>query len=165
MSRLTRLRPVQSIKHIVDVQGGLLVNTTVVNTLVNVVDTPSVGTTNGVLAGSSVNSIFLNVQVAATSTAALANVYMAVYKNPGGNIATVDPQIVGGNDNKRYVIHQEMLMTEKNTTAIPRTLFKGVIRLPRGMKRFTYGDKLEITLKSPGTTYDFCYQTIYKEFR
>ncbi len=165
MPRFTRLRPVQSLKHIVDTQGGLTVGTVAVNTLVKSVDAPALANAEQVQTGSTVGSIFLNVQVASTSTAALSNVYMAVYKNPSNTVGTIDPQTVGTNEDKRFVIHQEMIMTEKNTTAIPRTLFKGVIRIPRGYKRFGYSDQLKITLKSPGITYDFCFQCIFKEFR
>ena len=39
---------------------------------------------------------------------------------------------VGGDDNKRYVIHQEMVMVQKITPSNPRTLFKGVIAIPKG---------------------------------
>ena len=160
-----RLRPVQSLKHIKDIQGGLVLAVITQNNLIIAKDAPVLGNTADVQTGATVNSIFLNVQVSATSTAALANVYMAVYKNPGGNLATIDPASVGANDNKRFVIHQEMSMTEKNTTAIPRTLFKGVIRIPRGYKRFGYNDNLVIVLKSPGVNMDFCVQCIYKEYR
>ncbi len=165
MSRFTRLRPVHSIKHVVDKQGGLTVDSQQIEDLVEAVDAPTVGNIDQVETGSTVHSIFLNVQVAATSTAALANVYMAIWKNPGGNITLVKSNVIGSSDSKKFVIHQEMLMTEKNTTAIPRTLFKGVISIPRGYKRFGINDKLQIALLSPGTTYDFCFQCIYKEFR
>ncbi len=165
MTRFTRLRPVQSLKHIVDIQGGLLVGTTDATSLIKSVDAPVLANPNEVQTGSTVGSIFLNVQVASTSTAALANVYMAVWKEPGGNLALINPANVGVSDDKRFVIHQEMTMSEKNSTAIPRTLFKGVIKIPRGYKRFGYNDILQLTLRSPGVTMDFCVQCIYKEFR
>ncbi len=165
MARFSRLHPVKSVKHIVDKQGGLLVNTVVAEEPIVSVEAPVLATTKQVETACTVSSVFLNVQVAATSTAALANVYMAVYKNPGGSISNIDPASVGTSDNKRFVIHQEMIMTEKNTTAIPRTLFKGVIRIPRGYKRFAVNDKLMMTLKSPGVTMDYCFQMIFKEFR
>ncbi len=165
MTRFTRLRPVQSLKHIVDIQGGLGVGVTDATSLIKSVDAPVLANANEVQTGSTISSIFLNVQVSATSTAALANVYMAVWKEPGGNLSLINPANVGTSDDKRFVIHQEMTMTEKNSTAIPRTLFKGVIKIPRGYKRFGYNDILQLTLRSPGVTMDFCIQCIYKEFR
>jgi len=113
--------------------------------------------------GSTVNSIFLNVQGYATSTAALANMYMYVLKNPGNQVVLPNANVVGTSDIRRFVIHQEMMMLEKNSTGIPRTLFKGVIRIPRGYKRFGIKDKLQVSLFSPGVTIDYCIQCIYKE--
>ncbi len=165
MGKYSRLHPVHSIKHIVDNQGGLIAGTVAVETLVAAVDAPVLASVNQVETGSTVGSIFLNVQVGTTGSGALPNVYMAVWKEPGGNLALIDPQTVGSNDNKRFVIHQEMIMTEKNSTGIPRTLFKGVISIPRGYKRFGIGDLLQITLKAPGVTFDYCIQCIYKEIR
>jgi len=165
MGRFTRLRPVNSIKHVVDKQGGLVLNVKTDETLILSVDAPTVANTPQVVTGSTVGSIFLNVQVAASSTAALANVYMYVLKNPGGNLTEVNANVVGGSDIKKFVIHQEMIMTEKNTTAIPRTLFKGVIRIPPRMKRFGTNDSLILSLFAPGVNFDYCVQCIYKEFR
>ncbi len=92
---------------------------------------------------------------------------MYIWKNPGTNIAIAqvpNGNAVGQSDLRKMVIHQEMNMGEKNTTAIPRTLFKGVIKLPRHMQRFGIADQLRIELFSPGVTHDFCVQCIYKEY-
>ncbi len=158
------IHPVQSLKHIVDKQGGLLVNTQVVEDVVIAVDNPVFTNANNIKTSSTVNGIFLNIQVAATSTAALANIYMYVMKNPGNNVPSPLANVVGTTDERKFIIHQEMIMTEKNSTAFPRTLFKGVIKLPKHMKRFGIKDRLQIALLSPGTTYDYCIQCIYKEF-
>ncbi len=166
MTRFSRMRPVKSLKHIVDIQGALGVATKQDEDLVRASDAPVFSTNpQDVETGATVNAIFLNVQVSATSTAALANVYMYVMKNPGNNITEVNANVVGTSDIRKHVIHQEMIMTEKNTTAIPRTLFKGVIKLPRGMRRFGIEDRLVLSLFAPGTTYEYCVQCIYKEYQ
>ncbi len=166
MMRHSGLRPINSIKHIVDKQLALGVDTKSDEILVNAQDSPLVETTSSdITVGSTVNSIFLNVQCSATSTAAIANVYMYVMKNPGNNLTEVNGNVVGVSDIRKFVIHQEMIMTEKNTTAIPRTLFKGVIKIPRGYRRFGVKDRLVLSLYSPGVTYEICFQCIYKEFK
>ncbi len=159
------IRPVHRLKHVVDIQGGLVAGTQGNNTLVEAKDAPVLANVTEVETASKVNGIFLKVEVYATGTAALANCYMIVFKNPGGNLTTPTANTVGANDNKRYVIHQEMVMLEKNTTGNPRTLFNGVIVIPRGFRRFGPNDKLIIGLLSPGVTVDFCFECIYKEFR
>ncbi len=158
------LHPVHTLKHIIDKQGGLVAGTKTTEVLVNAKDSPIINTNPGdVEHGSTVNAIFLNVQVAATGTAALANVYMYVVKNPGNQLSLVDPNVVGTSDIRKFIIHQEMIMTEKNTTAIPRTLFKGVISIPKHMRRMGIADRLQVVLLSPGVNYDYCLQSIYKE--
>lgn len=162
----SQLRPVHSLKHIIDTQGGLIAGTPTTSSVVKAVTAPNVQTSpEEVEEGSTVNSIFLNVQVSATQTSALANVYLLVVKNPGNQVVIPNGNVVGTSKVRKFVIHQEMIMTEKNSTAIPRTLFKGVIKLPRGYRRFGIDDRLAISLFSPGITFDFCFQCIYKEYQ
>ncbi len=160
------LHPVNSIKHVRDAQGGLVAGTQVLENIVKSVDAPVLANNNEVHVGSHVSNIFLNIQVAATGTAALANVYMYIYGNPGNNIATVpNGNAIGVSDFKKMVFHQEMIMTEKNTTAFPRTLFKGVIKIPRKFRRIGHDDRIAVALFSPGVTFDYCLQAIYKEIQ
>ncbi len=159
------MRPVHRIKHVVDIQGGTVAGTAVVNTLINTVDAPVLANTAEVETGSKVNSIYLKVEAYAKSSAALANFYMLIMKNPGGNLVVPAPNAVGGDDNKRYIIHQEMVMFQKQTDSNPRTIFNGVILLPRGYRRFGPNDLLRISVLSPGVTTDFCLQCHFKEFR
>jgi len=160
-----RIRPVHSIKHIIDQQGALASGAKTSVIVVQAIDAPVTANTNEVETGSTVNSIFLKVETYATSTAALANAYMYVFKDPGGNLAAVNGNVVGSSDIKKFVIHQEMVMLEKNTTGLPRTLFAGVIRVPRGYRRMGTDDQLAVVLFTPGVTIDFCVQCIYKEYR
>ncbi len=164
-SRAMRLRPVHAIKHVVDIQGGQIAGTQTENDLIEAVDSPTLAVADRVETASTVNSIFLHVEAYATSTAALGNFYMIVWKNPGGNITAPAANGVGVDDDKRFVIHQEMVMLEKNTTGNPRTVFNGVLSIPRGYRRMGINDKLQISLLSPGVSSDFCIQCIYKEYR
>ncbi len=93
---------------------------------------------------------------------------MIIFGNAGGQIADgtfPNGNIVGLSDLRKNVFHQEMIMTEKNTTAFPRTLFRGVLKIPRKFQRIGSNDKISIGLFAPGTNYDFCFQCIYKEIR
>ncbi len=171
MARFRRsLRPVNRIKHVIDSQQGLVVGTKIEITVILASDTPDLATTNEVQTGSTVNGIFLVVEAYATSSAALSNLYLAVWKNPGGNITLPNGNAIGADDNKRFSIHQEMVMLQKEPSADslggnPRTVFKGVIALPRGYRRFAPNDSLIVTLFTPGVTAEICLQCHYKEFR
>ncbi len=159
------LRPINSVKHVVDIQQGLVAGTQFDTSLIETADNPVLANTNDVATASVVKWIFLNVQVSATTSGALSNCYMIVWKNPGSNLALITANTVGTSDEMKQVIHQEMTMTERSTAGNPRVLFKGVIRIPKKYQRFGHDDALTIGILSPGTNQDLCIQCIYKEFR
>ena len=161
----SNLRPINRIKHVVDVQKALAVATLGADNLAQANDDPILANTEEVLTGSTINAVYLKVEIIATSSAALPNVYMMVVKNPGSNLTFPNPNVVGASDNKKYVIHQEMLMLQKQTGSNPRTLFNGVILLPRGYRRFGPQDGLSLRVFAPGITVEYCFQCHYKEFR
>ncbi len=159
------LRPVNRIKHVVDIQAVVAVGAQVQDKLILAKDAPVLANTNEVQTGSTINAVYLKVECVATSSVSLPNFYMMIYKNPGGNIAGFDPQVVGSNDNKRFVIHQEMIMLQKQDGSNPRTMFNGVVVIPKGYRRFAPNDELDIRFKAPGVVVEYCLQCHYKEFR
>ncbi len=165
-NRGLRLRPVNRIKHVFDEQGGITGAVNNLTTLIVSSDTPDLATPIEVQTGSTVNGIYLKVEVTNVgTTGVLANVYMIVMKNPGGSLSAVAPNTVGSNDNKRFVIHQEMLMLQQIHDSNPRTLFNGVIVIPRGYRRFGPNDTLQLRILAPGVDVNYCVQCHYKEFR
>lgn len=159
------LRPINRIKHVVDTQLSATAGTANHRGLIVAVDSPVIGNVTEVQTGSTVNGIYLKVEAYATSSAALANFYLIIWKNPGGNLANIVPNTVGSNDNKRYVIHQEMVMFQRVTNSNPRTIFNGVIVLPKGYRRFGPNDELTLSTLAPGVNTDQCFQSHYKELR
>ncbi len=160
-----RLRPINRIKHVVDIQSALTAGQTEEQSIISSVDAPVQTNVKEVQTGSTVNGIYLKVEVVPTSSAALPNFYLLVAKNPGANLALPNANAVGVNDNKRFVIHQEMVMMQKQTNGNPRTVFNGVIIIPRGYRRFGPQDVLVIRVTSPGVSVDYCVQCHFKEFR
>ncbi len=161
------LRPVNRIKHVVDQTGTLSSPTIIVNVLASAVDAPLLANTNQVAIGSKINGIYLRVEVAANEQilGAIPQVYMSVTKNPGNNITAPDPSAVGANDNKRFVIHQEMVMLQNVRPGNPRTLFNGVIVIPKGYRRMGPSDQIQCSILCPVLNIAFCLQCHYKEFR
>jgi len=164
-SRNMSLRPINRIKHVVDSQLGLVLNVQAAVSLIDTVDAPVISQTDEVVTGSKVSSIYLKVEAAATTAAALANIYMYVFKNPASALTAPNANVVGGSDLKKYSIHQEMVMLEKSVGGNPRTLFNGVIRIPRGYQRNGPDDNMSLLLFAPGVNCDVCVQCHYKEFR
>ncbi len=161
------LRPINRIKHVIDIQNALSAAGNRIEILADATDTPTLGAVSSVETGSTINGIYLKVEVTRTGTTSdvLANFYMTVAKNPGNNLTIPLPNVVGADDNKKFVIHQEMVMLQGTNAGNPRTLFNGVIVLPRGYRRFGPDDRLQLTLLSPGVSVNYCIQCHYKEFR
>ncbi len=159
------IRPVHRIKHVIDSQFATIAGTAVSTTLVATVDAPVLATVTQNETGSKVNGIYLHVEAVATTGTALPNFYMYVIKNPGGNLTLPAPNAVGASDNKRYVIHQEMVMFERIGNSNPRTVFNGVIAIPRGYRRNGPNDLITLRVLSPGVACEVCVQCHYKEFR
>ncbi len=159
------IRPVNRIKHVIDTQAGLAANVTSTDNLIATVDNPVLANVTECKIGSKVNGIYLKVEINATSSAALSNAYMYVMKNPGGNLAGPNPNVVGPSDNKKYIIHQEMVMMQQVTNSNPRTLFNGVIAIPRGYRRNGPNDLLQLRILAPGVSINYCFQCHYKEFQ
>ncbi len=162
------LRPINSIKHIVDIQGALTVGAKSNNVLVSSVESPTNAAAADVQQGGRVSSLFLNVQVNATSEAALGNAYFIIYKNPGNNIAPGEipnANATGTSDFKKQIFHTEMAMLSDAASDIPIVLFKGVLKIPPRFQRMGIKDQILVQLFSPGVTAEYCIECIYKEYR
>ncbi len=164
-NRGNRLRPVNRIKHVVDLQAGIVANTQLVTVIVQATDTPVLANTGECETGSSVNGIYARVEAYATTAGALSNIYLAFAKNPGNNLVLPNANVIGSSDNKKYIFHQEMVMLQQEVNGNPRTLFDGVIPIPRGYRRNGPNDSISILLLAPGVNVNICIQAHYKEFR
>ncbi len=159
------LRPVNRIKHVVDAQQAATAGTQIAVSLIDAVDTPTLADTDGVETGSTVNAIYLKSEAIPLTSAALPNIYMFVFKNPGANLTAPEGNVVGSSDVKKYVIHQEMNMMQRQDGGNPRTLFNGVIVIPKGYRRNGPDDNMSVLYFSPGINFEVCTQCHYKEFR
>lgn len=159
------LHPVNRVKHVIDQQNAAAAGVTNTESLINTVDAPVLAQSVQVETASKVHGIYLHVEVVGTSSAALSNVYLSVFKNPGNNLVIPAPNVVGISNNKKYVFHQEMLMVQKQTGSNPRTLFNGVIVIPKAYQRNGPADRIGMKILAPGISIDYCLQCHYKEFR
>ena len=168
------IRPVQSLKHIVDIPTSTVLAVQSAAPVIIATPDPDLTQVAEVQEGSTVNALYLRVEViSTTSFTQVPRIYMAVFKNPGNGLAAPNANGAGSSDNKRYIIHQEMIMVSgapfANNSEFPRTLFNGVIKIPPRLKRFGYNDRLAVLLQNgAGETtgiVNACVQAIYKEYR
>ncbi len=160
------LRPVNRIKHVVDQQFGLALDTVLPITIAEASDTPDLANTDEVETGSVVRSFFCSLELVNTGTAGvLANAYAMFYKNPGNTVVMPQPNVVGASVQKRFVFHQEMIMLQMQDNSNPRTLFKGVLKVPRHFQRMAPLDTIKVDVFAPGVEVNGCVQIHYKELR
>ncbi len=162
------IRPVHRIKHVVDAEGTVDDSPNVVVDLIETVDAPVLGSPNECETGSKVNGIYLKLEALHASGTGRPNFYMAVFKNPANQLSTPNPKNVGVNNVKNHVIHQEMVMGSGDAgNGLPRVVFNGVIKIPKGYIRNSPQDRLQVIMRTGtvGVTFDWCLQCHYKEFR
>ncbi len=168
-SRGMALRPVNRIKHVVDSSSTNAAAAVGVHTLALATDTPTLGAITSVETGSKINGFYIRFETAsneAIDLGAIPNTYFYVWKNSGGNLTRPAANSVGANDNKRFVIHQEMSMIEnKGQGSNARTIFNGVVVVPKGMRRMGPNDLWEVVTVCPALNTANCMQAHYKEFR
>ncbi len=169
MARFNRgmaLRPVHRIKHVIDAEGAMSDTQSVIDLIVSV-DAPVRTSPTQCETGSKVNGIYLHIECNRTSGTGRSNMYFALMKQPGSGIVPPPADAVGISEFKKYIIHQEMVMLGDLVENMPRVLFNGVIKIPKGYIRNGPLDKIIVLLKAGGNsvTADFCLQAHYKEFR
>ncbi len=168
-SRGMALRPINRIKHVVDQSATLAAAAVLTTTIAGATDTPTLGVESSVETGCKINGFYIRAEIAsneAIDLGAIPNVYFYVWKNPGGNLTRPVPNLVGGNDNKKWVIHQEMTMIEnKGQGSNARTIFNGVVVVPKGMRRMAPNDVWQLVFLCPALDIAVCTQVHYKEFR
>ncbi len=163
------LRPINRIKHVVDNSAQIAQATAGSFTLAIANDDPVLANTTEVLTGAKINGFYIRFEIAsneAIDLGAIPNVYLMVSKNPGGNVTMPGANAVGSSNNKRFVIHQEMSMIEnKGQGSNARTLFNGVVVVPKGMRRMGPNDIWQVRTLCPALATVQCLQAHYKEFR
>ena len=161
MKRALRLRPVHSVKQVVDstllgVSGGT--NSTV--DLVTAVD-DYVGTVGTAPIGATVKGIYLFVQIQNESSSV--NVDWFVWKNPANGFTAVTPGATGGALKRRWILHEEKGIPGSTTQGQGPLTFRSFIRFPPKLRRMGDGDKIQIVLRS-SQIHDICIKAIYKWF-
>ncbi len=162
------LHPVNSIKHILDSQGVLASGNQSATPII--VAVPNVDTTTfkpgDVRVGSHVNGIYLSVFMLGASGGGLSgSLNWLMYKEHEGQAAQApDPANAGVSMIRNQIIHQEKgLAGSADGTPM---VFKGVIKIPKSMRRMREGDTWFIRFVNTDAVNDanFCLQTIYKSY-
>ncbi len=163
MSRLGNI--VKSYKHVVDLEGGLT-STASVNVLATGTD-DVISPLTQVPTGSTINGIFISFYIIGDTGAPLAGpLDWYIAKLRSGQTAATDfpaPGLTGVSSVRNQIFHEEKGLSGSGDGT--PMVFKGVIVIPKGMRRMRAGDVIFIKAKSNTTdTPSFCIKAIYKHF-
>ncbi len=160
------MSPIVATKQIIDVEGALsaaAVSDSIIATSVGSVSTPMVPGECSV--GSKINAFFITLFViGATGAPLTGSINWFLMKTHQGQTSLPVPGNTGISFLRNQIIHEEKgLAGSGDGTAMA---FKGVIVIPRGMRRMREGDAWHIRLNSLDATSDatFCLKSIYKNF-
>ncbi len=140
------------------------------------VDAYALATADGVPIGSKVSSFYLSV-FAISEGGEIANevplIDWYIIKNNGNTFGVTfattthpTPGATGVHVNKRFIIHTEKGLSgggDVSLAGVPM-IFKGVIRIPRGMQRNGQSDKMTLCARANFAT-KICVQAIYKHYK
>ncbi len=169
------LRPINSVKHIVETSTVVAATTnTAVLDITDGVDTYLLSDDNGCPTGSKVSSFFLSVYVIAEGGEVATEVPLVdwyIIHNAGTTWTAFSatqfptPGATGIHKNKRHIFHTEKGLAgggDVSLAGLPM-IFKGVIRIPKGMQRVGEDDKISLMMRTNFNS-KVCIQAIYKHY-
>ncbi len=162
------MSPINSIKHVVDVSGALSGGSS--SQVPVSVAVPNVDTTTfvpgDVRVGATINGFFLSIFVIGSTGAPINGpidwYIVKIHEGQAGSTPT--PGNTGISKIRNQIIHEEKgLAGSGDGTAMA---FKGVVAIPRSMRRMREGDVWRIVIRSEDATNDaqFCVKAIFKSF-
>ncbi len=159
------LSPINSIKHVVDSEGSLLAATNSVTTILDSVPNvdPATFVPGNVRVGAKVNGFFISVFVIGdTGAPVVGSINWYIAKTHTGQLGQLpNAGNTGTSLIRNQIFHEEKgLAGSGDGTAMG---FKGVIAVPRGMRRIREGDQFHIVVRSIDTA-QFCVKAIYKSY-
>ncbi len=162
------LSPINSIKHVVDTFGDLaggVISSTPICTAVPNAD-PSLFVPGDVRVGATVNGFFISLFIiGATGSPQNGPLDWYIIKQHEGQGASLPaPGQTGVSKIRNQIFHEEKgLSGSGDGTAMA---FKGVIAVPKSMRRMREGDRFLIQIRSEDSTQDaqFCLKAIYKSY-
>ncbi len=166
--RGSSIRPVNRLKHIVDAEGGIngVTNNTVIFARARNVRADPFDPTE-VLVGSTINGIFITVfAIGSTGAPVQESVNWFLFKQRTGQAGSIPlAGETGVSTVRNQIFHEEKgLVGSGDGTAMA---FKGVIAIPKGMRRMREGDELKLLIRTNSATAgeaNFCAKVIYNEF-
>ncbi len=169
MPRFRVKSPINSIKHIIDSEGVILQSANSINVIADAVPNvdPTTFQPGDVRVGATINGFFLSIFMIGTTGAPVdgsSNWYL-LKKSEGQDAVIPSPLNTGISKIRNQIIHEEKGLSGSGD-GTPMA-FKGVVVVPRGMRRMREGDQWMVVLRNGGSASNdstFCLKAIYKSY-
>ena len=158
-------RPINSVKHVIDTSGSLVMNVNSTNPVATAVVAPTSSGLDQVPIGCTISSVFISLYVLGSSGSGSGLIDWYIRKNPGGTQTGGDQPIPGSTGSsalRRFIFHEEkgLAATQDGTPMV----FKGVIKIPPRFRRMGEDDELQVVIRSSVADLEFCFKAIYKHY-
>ncbi len=162
-------------KNVFDTSNIIVASTnTTVAIPVDTLDDAALADPNGVRKNCKIYSIYMSIFAISEGGEVATEVPLFdwyIMKDPGKNMQTAGfvangmptPGATGTHQNKRYILHEEKGLTgggDISLAGMPM-VFKGVIKIPPGMRTFRFNDRMLVNCRGNFAT-KFCSKFIYK---
>ncbi len=162
-------RPIMSVKKVIDALGATVASTVSEIPLADASSGPAWvdAGDSSVPIGCTISSIFLSVFVYLDEAVGVSTPIVDWYfaKEPGNAFTMPEPGLTGGNENRRWIMHEEKGLAPDVGNGGTPMVFKGVLRIPRGRQRMGKDDRLSIHLLTENHKAWFCIKAIYKFYQ
>ncbi len=155
------LRPINSVKNIVDGTFLTVAAATVTSVNIGTVVNAYAGLVTDIPIGAKVSSVYYFIQVQPQAAVGVVDFYIT--KRPAGIVLPV-PGTTGGDPARKYILHEEKGTPGVFNNGSPPLTFRGVVKIPRGRQRMAEGDDIRLQIRC-STAYDACVKAIYKFYQ
>ncbi len=165
--RTNDLRPVDSVKNIVQNVAITAAAATTTFVLVTAGDTAALATSNQVKRGCRINTVYLEVWLYGNAVAGVNSpITWAIQKSPGNSIASVQPSAAGVDADKKWVMAMGKGLVGASGNGQPGYLIRGWFSIPKKWRRFDSSDQLRLLIENnTANDLNVCQLCIYKWYQ
>ncbi len=125
---------------------------------------PTLATTNGVVAGSRINTVYLEVWLLGNAVEGVNSPFVwTLNKNPGANLTLPTPSSAGANDNKKWIFAMGKGLIGSSVNGQPGYVIRGWFSIPQRYRRQGHDDELVLRIENnTANDLNVCRLAIYK---
>ncbi len=165
--RRSSLRPINSLKNVVQDVAIIAGAGTGNFNLIEAVDAPVLANTQEVGTGCRINQIYLEVWIYGNAVAGVNSpITWMLWKNNASAISAPTPTSLGVSDSKKYSFAVGKGLVGSSANGQPGYLIRGWFSIPKSMRRMGHDDRIQLVIEnSTANDLNVCRLAIYKWYK